>query len=58
MRIFDEEDLVAPIEVLEEEFESFLPHVLEGDKRWERHPTVTRCLEEFDRRIKAAREAP
>jgi hypothetical protein len=54
MRIFDEEGLVAPVDVLEEELQAFLPHVLADDRRWERHPTVIRCLEEFDRRIKAA----
>jgi hypothetical protein len=58
MHIFDEEGLVASLEVLEDHLETLLPQVFIDDESASRHPIVTRCLEEFDRRIKAAREAP
>jgi hypothetical protein len=57
MRIFDEEGLVAPLVVLEDQLETFLPQVLIDDRSVSRHPTVIRCLNEFDRRIKAARDS-
>jgi hypothetical protein len=54
IRIFDEEYLVASLEVLEDQLETLLPHVLIDDKLGERDSMVIRCLQEFDRRIKAA----
>jgi hypothetical protein len=54
MRIFDEEGLTAPLRVLLSEFEAFFPHVRDEDERY-RHETVTRAIDEFHRRIKAAR---
>jgi hypothetical protein len=55
MRIFDEEGLVAPLRVLKAEENPFFSQVLVDDKRWERHPTVIKCLEEFERRKAVAR---
>jgi hypothetical protein len=54
MRIFDEEVLTAPLWVLKAEFATLRRETLFDDKLEERHPTATRALEEFERRIKAA----
>ena len=55
LRIFDLEGLTAPLGVLKAEFKYLRQEVLEDDKVADRHPTATRALEEFDRRIKEAR---
>jgi hypothetical protein len=52
IRILDEEGITAPLDVLVLELGAFLAQVQVDDLDWERHPTCTKCLEEFDRRIK------
>ena len=55
MQILDQEGMVAPLDVLVEEYEAFRTHVDEDDRNFERHPLCTECIEEFLRRIAESR---
>ena len=50
MRILDEEEIVAPLLLLHDEYQSFLDHVHEDDCN-ERHPLCDQCIDEFLRRV-------
>jgi hypothetical protein len=51
MRILDEEGIQAPLDVLVDEYQSFLDCVRQDDLNWERHPLCTPCIAEFQSRI-------
>jgi hypothetical protein len=51
MRILDEEGIQAALDVLVDEYQSFLICVHEDDLNWERHPLCTECIAEFESRI-------
>jgi hypothetical protein len=57
MRILDEEAISTPYRVLETQCIIFQYAVLDDDKISERHPTVTRCLEEYEHRMSLRRNA-
>jgi hypothetical protein len=54
MRILDEEGEHAPLDVLVDEYRSFLACIEKDDLHSERHPLCIQCFAEFENRIVAS----